>query len=103
VDNAFAEIFAETKDAVETGPAQQVSAGRNGRLLDLLGVCCPMNFVRAKLALEKMRPGEQLEILLDDGEPIVNVTRSMKDEGHTVLKVDPENGHFRVLVEKRSS
>ena len=35
------------------------------------------------------------------GEPIVNVTRSVKDEGHKVLNVAPENGHFRLLVEKR--
>jgi len=69
--------------------------------LDLLGVCCPMNFVHAKLAIEKISAGEHLEILLDDGEPIINVTRSLKDEGHTVLKVEPENGHFRLLVEKR--
>jgi tRNA 2-thiouridine synthesizing protein A len=60
-----------------------------------------MNFVRAKLALEKIRSGERLEILLDDGEPIVNVSRSVKDEGHRVLHVAPENGHFRLLVEKR--
>jgi TusA-related sulfurtransferase len=60
-----------------------------------------MNFVRAKLAIEKIGPGERLEVVLDDGEPIVNVTRSLKDEGHTVLNVAPENGAFRVLVEKR--
>jgi anaerobic sulfite reductase subunit C len=101
LNKSFDVIFAETMNTVETGPAAQSAAGRNGKLLDLLGVCCPMNFVRAKLALEKIAPGDQLEILLDDGEPIVNVTRSMKDEGHTLLKVDPENGHFRVLVEKR--
>ena len=40
-------------------------------------------------------------VLLDDGEPIANVTLSLKDEGHKVLKVASENGHFRVLMEKR--
>ena len=99
VEKALAEIFAEQKDTVDPGPAPQTIEG--GALLDLLGVCCPMNFVRAKLAIEKIKSGERLDILLDDGEPIINVTRSLKDEGHKVLKVAPENGHFRVLVEKR--
>ncbi len=102
VDKAFAEIFAEPKESVDTGSAKQSSSGRSEKVLDLLGVCCPMNFVRTKLAIEKVKPGGQIEILLDDGEPIVNVSRSLKDEGHRVLKVEPENGHFRVLVERRT-
>jgi dissimilatory sulfite reductase (desulfoviridin) alpha/beta subunit/TusA-related sulfurtransferase len=101
LDKAFAEIFAEKAETVAAGPAKPATTGRNGNLLDLLDVCCPMNFVRSKLAIEKIEPGEQLEILLDDGEPIVNVSRSLKDEGHQVLKVEPENGHFRLFVVKR--
>ncbi len=101
VEKAFTEIFAEKKDMAETGLALRTSTEGGGALLDLLGVCCPMTFVRAKLTIEKIKTGERLDILLDDGEPIVNVTRSLKDEGHKVLHVAPENGHFRVLVEKR--
>jgi dissimilatory sulfite reductase (desulfoviridin) alpha/beta subunit/TusA-related sulfurtransferase len=101
LDKSFAEIFAEKTGPERIDSDQQAPAGTNGNILDLLGVCCPMNFVRAKLALEKIRSGERLEILLDDGEPIVNVSRSVKDEGHRVLHVAPENGHFRLLVEKR--
>jgi dissimilatory sulfite reductase (desulfoviridin) alpha/beta subunit len=101
VDKAFAEILAEPKETVDDSAPQQASDARNGKILDLLGVCCPMNFVHAKLAIEKIKAGERLEILLDDGEPIINVSRSVKDEGHRVLNVSPENGHFRLLVEKR--
>jgi len=101
VEKAFAEIFSEKNDTADTGTEPQAPIEGSGMFLDLLGVCCPMNFVRAKLAIEKIKIGERLDILLDDGEPIVNVTRSLKDEGHKVLKVAPENGHFRVLVEKR--
>ena len=96
VDKAFAEIFAERQGPEGTGVVQQASDGKNGDVLDLLGVCCPMNFVRTKLAIDKIKSGERIEILLDDGEPIVNVSRSVKDEGHRVLNVAPENGHFRL-------
>ena len=36
--------------------------------LDLTGVVCPMNWVRARLELERMRPGESLELVLDPGD-----------------------------------
>jgi len=103
VEKAFAEIFSDNNEAVGTAVAPDAQAEKSGNLLDLLGVCCPMNFVRTKLAIDKIKQGDRLEILLDDGEPIVNVTRSVKDEGHRVLSVVPENGHFRLLVEKRKN
>ena len=100
VDRAFREILSE-KETVEQAPvsgAGLTTARKN--FLDLRGVCCPMNFVKAKLAMDRIKSGETIEFYLDDGEPIVNVTRSLKDEGHHVFLVTPENGHFRVLVEK---
>jgi TusA-related sulfurtransferase/ferredoxin len=101
LDKAFAEIFADRAAKADIAEVKTETARANNAFLDLRGVCCPMNFVRSKLAIEKIGSGEWIEILLDDGEPIVNVTRSLKDEGHRVVNVAPENGHFRVLVQKR--
>lgn len=71
------------------------------RVLDLRGVLCPINFVRTKLKLEELDSGETLEVMLDEGDPIQNVPRSVKEEGHQVLKVsrDPE-GYYRLTIEK---
>jgi tRNA 2-thiouridine synthesizing protein A len=63
--------------------------------LDLTGVLCPMNWVRARLALERMEPGERLELVLDAGEPIESVPRSAREEGHEVTV----HGN-RVTIEK---
>jgi TusA-related sulfurtransferase len=52
--------------------------------LDLTGVACPLNWVKAKLALEAMRPGEEIVLLLDPGEPIESVPRSAREDGHDV-------------------
>ncbi|MFL5826671.1 MAG: sulfurtransferase TusA family protein [Thermoleophilaceae bacterium] len=52
--------------------------------LDLTGVPCPMNWVRTKLALESLEPGEELSVALDDGEPIDSVPRSAREDGHEV-------------------
>jgi len=68
--------------------------------LDLRGVQCPVNFVKAELMLEEMKKGEILEILLDEGEPIRNVPRSLKEEGHEILHVEDLGGFYRLLVKK---
>jgi TusA-related sulfurtransferase len=52
--------------------------------LDLTGVLCPMNWVRARLELERLEPGETLTLLLDPGEPLDSVPRSAEEEGHRV-------------------
>jgi tRNA 2-thiouridine synthesizing protein A len=52
--------------------------------LDLSGVPCPMNWVRTKLALEDLAPGDSLLVLLDEGEPLESVPRSAREEGHQV-------------------
>lgn len=72
---------------------------QNG-LLDLRGVSCPMNWVRTKMVLEDMEIGETLEVWLDDGEPIRNVPRSLKDEGHKLVRVTPVDGYFRIVIER---
>lgn len=75
-------------------------AGDIRKNLDLHGVTCPMNFVKTKLALEELEPGELMEVILDEGEAMLNVPRSLKDEGHRVVKVEPLGETFRVTVEK---
>ena len=68
--------------------------------LDLQGVPCPLNFVKAKLKLETMDAGGVLEVLLDDGEPITNVTASVKEEGHQILKVQETGKYWKLIVKK---
>jgi tRNA 2-thiouridine synthesizing protein A len=68
--------------------------------IDLRGVLCPINFVKTKLKLEMMDSGQVLEVVLDDGEPIRSVPRSVKEEGHKIVKVENLNGYFRLWIKK---
>ncbi|HHT9105259.1 MAG TPA: sulfurtransferase TusA family protein [Candidatus Wujingus californicus] len=68
--------------------------------IDLRGVLCPINFVKTKLKLEMMDSGQVLEVILDDGEPIRSVPRSIKEEGHRVVKVENIDGAYRLLIKK---
>ncbi|MDD5773666.1 MAG: sulfurtransferase TusA family protein [bacterium] len=69
--------------------------------LDIRGVLCPMNFVKTVLKLEQMQDEEILEVLLDDGDPIANVPRSVKEEGHEIVAVDKMENGFRLLIRKK--
>ena len=69
--------------------------------VDITDVVCPVTFVKAKVALEELDDGEILAIRMNDGEPVQNVPRSMKEEGHKVLKlVDNEDGTYTMYVRK---
>lgn len=73
---------------------------RPDEILDLEGVVCPNNFVKTKLKLEEMKQGKILEVILDDGEPIRNVPRAVKEEGHQILKVENIDNKWRLLIKK---
>lgn len=52
--------------------------------LNLRGTPCPLNFIRSKLALEKLEPGSWLQVDLDAGEPEQLVAAGLREAGHRV-------------------
>jgi tRNA 2-thiouridine synthesizing protein A len=63
------------------------------RRLDITEDVCPLTFVRVKLLLEAMLPGEIAEIRLSGAEPLHNVPRAAAEAGHAILSVaDSGNG-----------
>ena len=68
--------------------------------LDLRGTRCPLNYVKTKLRLEEMTSGDVLEILLDAGEAMSSVPRSVRDEGHVVREQESHPTWGRLLIEK---
>ena len=51
-----------------------------------------MTFVKTKIALEALEPGDTLELLVLSGEPLDNIPRSAKAEGHKILAVEQVEG-----------
>ena len=69
--------------------------------VDITDVVCPVTFVKAKVALEERDDGEILAVRMNDGEPVQNVPRSIKEEGHQILKLlDNEDGTYTLFVRK---
>ncbi|MDR1730909.1 MAG: sulfurtransferase TusA family protein [Synergistaceae bacterium] len=69
--------------------------------VDITDVVCPVTFVKAKVALEELEAGQVLSIRMNDGEPVQNVPRSIKDEGHQILKLlDNGDTTWSLIVRK---
>ena len=69
--------------------------------VDITNVVCPVTFVKTKVALEELDEGQILAVHMNDGEPVQNVPRSVKDEGHKILKlIGNEDGTWDLIVRK---
>ncbi|MEN9308690.1 MAG: hypothetical protein RL173_2622 [Fibrobacterota bacterium] len=73
-------------------------------LLDLTGVGCPMNYVKVKLKLELMEVGQELEVILDQGEPYRMVPASLRNDGHEIVHLEPiDNAERYTMVVKKKA
>ena len=69
--------------------------------LDLRGVPCPLNCTRVILALEDLAHGDVLTTILDDGDPVTNVTATLTREGEVILnKTRLDDGAWQVEIER---
>lgn len=66
--------------------------------VDITDVKCPTTFVKAKVALEELDDGQILSIRLNDGEPVQNLPRSFKEEGHEVLSLTKNDDSTYTLI-----
>ncbi|MDR0883267.1 MAG: sulfurtransferase TusA family protein [Oscillospiraceae bacterium] len=71
--------------------------------VDITDVVCPVTFVKVKAALDELDIGDILSVRLNDGEPVRNVPRSVKDEGQKILKLtDNADGTYTLIIRKEN-
>jgi len=59
-----------------------------------------MTFVRTKLRLERLKSGEILSVRLRGEEPLRNVPRAARDEGHTILGITADGDAHIVTIRR---
>ena len=97
---AYDQMDANLKLKKKAQPGEAMTI-KSDVFLDLSGVACPMNFVKTKLRLEDMEAGQVLHVILDDGEPMRNVPKSVQNEGHKVLDLSKTpDGRYNLVIEK---
>ncbi|MGN0385279.1 MAG: sulfurtransferase TusA family protein [Lachnospiraceae bacterium] len=69
--------------------------------VDITDKVCPMTYVKAKVAMEELDDGQILAVRMNDGEPVQNVPRSFKEDGHRIIKLlNNEDGTYTLYVRK---
>ena len=70
--------------------------------LNLKGKVCPYTFLESMLALEVMKIGEVLRVIVDYPPAICDVPKSLKNEGYEILDVSPLNETDWAIVVKNT-
>lgn len=60
-------------------------------MLDITALSCPMTFVRVRLLLDRLRPGEVGTVRLRGAEPHATIPRQLHRLGHVILAFAPED------------
>lgn len=73
--------------------------------LDLRGVKCPLNWAKAKVRLEYLTSGEQIELVIDDPKGRRDIPRAAEAEGYAVVDVAEPSAadaprQWRIVIEK---
>jgi tRNA 2-thiouridine synthesizing protein A len=68
--------------------------------LDITKDLCPITFVKTKLALEQLNPGDRLEVFLNEGEPLENIPKSLKEYGYVVQSINRVSETvFKIIID----
>ncbi len=78
----------------------RVTAVVPDRMIDCVGLFCPMPVLRAREALQALAPGQTLEMLSDDPASEADVRSWAARTGHELLAVDKHGTVFRFLLRK---
>ncbi len=65
----------------------------------LRGVPCPLNFVRCRLAIERLGPNHYLQVDLDRGDPEEMVIPGLEKAGHNVKVIHTESNWMSLIVD----
>jgi len=114
-------IFLYLGNIIEHGPAEEIfknpkyvktqsyingsfiEENKIDKELNLKGITCPDNFVRAKLALEELEAGQVLKIIVDYEPAVSEVPKAMEYEGHRVLEVKRLNlTDWEIIIQKQN-
>ena len=73
----------------------------DSNFIDLKSVPCPLNVVKCKLALEKLRNQDDLFVDLDKGEPEIMVKKTLESMGYKleIVKSGKDWIRFKIKYE----
>ena len=66
--------------------------------LDLRGVRCPLNWARARVHLETLPRGAELELILDDPKGARDSPRAAEAQGYAIVLIERRHLDWRIVI-----
>lgn len=70
------------------------------RIVDCIGLYCPIPVFRTKEEIDKLSVGQVLEVVADDPAAEEDIKYWAKNAGQEILEVNVQNGKIRFLIRK---
>ncbi len=68
--------------------------------IDARGRVCPLPLFYTKKEIEKMKSGEELEVLTDDDIAKNSIPQWSREHGHEIVKVEESGSELKVIIRK---
>ncbi|PKQ29361.1 MAG: hypothetical protein CVT60_05720 [Actinobacteria bacterium HGW-Actinobacteria-10] len=68
--------------------------------LDCVGLYCPEPLFQTREAMDRLEPGDVLEVLADDPAAQEDLTRFARRAGHELVSIEDNDDHKRFLIRK---
>jgi len=72
------------------------------KVIDCIGLFCPMPIVKTAQQLNEMKQGEVLEVIADDKGIKSDMPAWTAKTGHKLLGIEEHDGEFHVFVKKKA-
>jgi len=69
--------------------------------LDARGRVCPLPLFYTRKKIDRLKTGEELEVLLNDATAKTTIPEWSRQHGHEVIKVEESGSELRVIIRKR--
>ena len=76
------------------------SRKRADRILDCIGLYCPMPVIRTNEEIDRLAVGETLEVTADDSAAEEDLKAWAKRTGHQILETEKTNEGIRFVIRK---
>lgn len=74
---------------------------RADKVLNVMGLHCPEPVFRTRIELDRMAPGEVLEVVADDPGTKEDIERMVNRLGHEIISIECKEEKVRFLIKKR--
>lgn len=68
-------------------------------VLDLRGVRCPLSWAKARVHLDTLARGAEIDLLVDEPQGARDIPRAAEAVGHHVVGVTSAGGTWRITIE----